>query len=101
MNGWEGNDARLAAEAMRVVPAIAAARIDGDLQASLWLISGYKAEADSLGIPMERGWLILSTAALKWVTRMMHREAIADSIAPREAAERAIAAAVDWEIHGY
>lgn len=97
--GWSGPCAELADEAMRVLPALAKARIRGDVAAAAVLFDGYRDDARRLGVPDDRAWLVFATAGVKWLARMMHREAIAADGDALEAADEAIAAAVEWAAH--
>lgn len=99
MSTWEGPCAELDVEAMRTLPAIAKARLTGDLAAAAVLFEGYHDEAVRLGISDELAWRVFATAGVKWLARMMHREADAEGVDVLDVADDTIAAVTEWAAH--
>lgn len=93
---YSGNEATVYAEAMRLVPAVAAARLREAPDDAFTLYEGYVNDAKAIGVCAESAWAMLSSAGIVWVTQLIEHQAQTEDICCHAVVENAVAAAHNW-----
>lgn len=91
-------DNELNDEAVRLIPAIALARINEDQVGVAQLFKGYRERAAELGVSSNRMWQIMAVAGISWNVNHVMLKATLDDCPPAEAAREIIAKAIDWTV---
>lgn len=86
----------LYAEALRILPAISAARLQEDEEGLKVLFLGYDELATKLLITPKRTWWVMMQAGISWMTTFVQYQADKLDIEPAAAAQGMILQAVAW-----
>lgn len=97
---YVGVEASAYADAMRLVPAVSAARMRMAPSDAFTLIQGYIDDQLELGLEPATAWAILSSAGIVWATSLLERQASLEGVCKHEVIDRAIAHAQDWVSNG-
>lgn len=89
----------LSDEAIRLLPAIALARINDDQDGVTQLFRGYRERAAELGVSTPRMWQIFGTAGVSWEVTHIRYVAGVQDCSPEQAAQGIIAKALDWTVN--
>lgn len=100
MSSYEGVEAEVFVEAMRLVPAIAMARARDAMDDTLLLYQAYLEDAESKGVNAEQAWSIIAAASSVWITRLLERQATLEGTCVHLVIDTAIASAQQWVLDG-
>lgn len=95
MSPYQGAERELYTEAVRVVAAVAAARVRNSEQDALALHLAFQETARELGIPSSSAWSILYAAAISAVHGLVNLVADVEDTEASEVTERMVFAAVE------
>lgn len=95
-----GAEALAYQDAMRLVPAAAAARLRGAPADAFMLYQGYIDDQGKIGVAAEQAWSILAAAGVIWATSLLERQAQLEGVCSHDVVVRAVAHAQDWVING-
>lgn len=95
-SAYNAIEARMYSEAMRLVPAVAAARMRECPADAFALYQGFIDDCAEVKIPAEGAWSMLTAAAMVWSTQLFERQAQLENTCVHEVIEAAVAAAQNW-----
>lgn len=86
----------LADEAVRLLPALAAARLNNNFFGVQLLYETYAERAEELGVDVGSGWKIFGVTAVGWMCDYVRQRATDENLSTDEAATQMIARALEW-----